>query len=103
MEYIYATLILDALEKEVTEENLKRIIEAAGATPDEIQIKQLLAALEGVNIKEAVKTAALPVVSAVGGSAPAAAAGAKEKAAVEEEKEEEKEEEALEGLGALFG
>ena len=31
MEYIYATLILDALEKEVTEENLKRIIEAAGA------------------------------------------------------------------------
>ncbi|MBU7044025.1 MAG: 50S ribosomal protein P1 [Theionarchaea archaeon] len=102
MEYIYATLMLDALEKEVTEENLKRIIEAAGATPDEIQIKQLLAALEGVDIKDAVKTAALPV-AAPAGPAPAAAGGAKEETAAEEEKEEEKEEEALEGLGALFG
>lgn len=98
MEYIYATLMLDALNKEVTEENLKRIIEAAGGTPDEIQIKQLLAALEGVDIKEAVKTAAVPVAA----PAPApAAAVPKEKA--KEEKEEAKEEEALEGLGALFG
>jgi large subunit ribosomal protein L12 len=103
MEYIYATLMLDALEKEVTEENLKRIIEAAGATPDEIQIKQLLAALEGVDIREAVKTTALPIAAPAGGPAPAAATGAKEEKAAEEEKEEEKEEEALEGLGALFG
>ena len=100
MEYIYATLMLDALNKEVTEENLKRIIEAAGATPDEIQIKQLLAALEGVDIKDAVKTAAVPM-AAVAGPAPAAAATPKEEA--KEEEEEAKEEEALEGLGALFG
>jgi large subunit ribosomal protein L12 len=100
MEYIYATLMLDALNKEVTEENLKRIIEAAGATPDEIQIKQLLAALEGVDIKDAVKTAAVPMAAAAG-SAPAAAAAPKEEA--KEEEEEAKEEEALEGLGALFG
>lgn len=100
MEYIYATLMLDALNKEVTEENLKRIIEAAGATPDEIQIKQLLAALEGVDIKEAVKTAAAVPVAA---AAPAPAASASKEEAKEEEKEEAKEEEALEGLGALFG
>lgn len=100
MEYIYATLMLDALNKEVTEENLKRIIEAAGATPDEIQIKQLLAALEGVDIKDAVKTAAVPMAAAAG-PAPAAAAAPKEEA--KEEEEEAKEEEALEGLGALFG
>jgi large subunit ribosomal protein L12 len=100
MEYIYATLMLDALKKEVTEENLKRIIEAAGATPDEIQIKQLLAALEGVDIKDAVKTAAVPMAAAAG-PAPAAAATPKEEA--KEEEEEAKEEEALEGLGALFG
>ena len=99
MEYIYATLMLDSLNKEVTEENLKRIIEAAGETPDEIQIKQLLAALEGVDIKEAMKAAAVPMVAA---AAPAPAAEKKEAAPAEEE-EEEKEEEALEGLGALFG
>jgi len=98
MEYIYATLMLDALNKEVTEENLKRIIEAAGGTPDEIQIKQLLAALEGVDIKEAVKTAAVPVAAPA--PAPAAAAPKEE---AKEEKEEAKEGEALEGLGALFG
>ncbi len=98
MEYIYATLMLDALNKEVTEENLKRIIQAAGATPDEIQIKQLLAALEGVNIKEAMKKAAIPVAAA-----PPSAAPAKKEEAKKEEKEEAKEEEALEGLGALFG
>ncbi|MBU7028757.1 MAG: 50S ribosomal protein P1 [Theionarchaea archaeon] len=98
MEYIYATLMLDALNKEVTEENLKRIIEAAGGTPDEIQIKQLLAALEGVDIKEAVKTAAVPVAAPA--PAPAAAAPREE---AKEEKEEAKEGEALEGLGALFG
>ncbi|MBU7016906.1 MAG: 50S ribosomal protein P1 [Theionarchaea archaeon] len=100
MEYIYATLMLDALNKEVTEENLKRIIEAAGGTPDEIQIKQLLAALEGVDIKEAVKTSAVPMMAT--GPAPAVAAP-KEEAKKEEKEEEAKEEEALEGLGALFG
>lgn len=99
MEYIYATLMLDALNKEVTEENLKRIIEAAGGTPDEIQIKQLLAALEGVDIKEAVKTAAVPVAAA----SPAPAAPPAKGEAKKEEEEEAKEEEALEGLGALFG
>ncbi|MBU6998726.1 MAG: 50S ribosomal protein P1 [Theionarchaea archaeon] len=99
MEYIYATLMLDALDKEVTEENLKRIIEAAGGTPDEIQIKQLMAALEGVDIKEAMKTAAIPVAAA-----PAAATSEKKEAKEEKKEEEEaKEEEALEGLGSLFG
>ncbi len=101
MEYIYATLMLDALNKEITEENLKSIIEAAGETPDEVQIRQLLAALEDVDIKEALKTAvAMPVAAA---AVPAAAERKEEAKKETEEKEEEKEEEALEGLGALFG
>ncbi|MGD2249965.1 MAG: 50S ribosomal protein P1 [Candidatus Methanofastidiosia archaeon] len=101
MEYIYATLMLDALNKEITEENLKNIIEAAGGTPDEIQIKQLMAALEGVDIKEAMKSAvAMPAAAA---PAPAAAPEKKEEKPAKEEEEEEAEEEALEGLGALFG
>ncbi len=101
MEYIYATLMLDALNKEVTEENLKSIIKAAGGTPDEVQIRQLLAALEGVDIKETLsKAAAAPVAMA---TAAAVAAEKGETKKEEEEKEEAKEEEALEGLGALFG
>jgi large subunit ribosomal protein L12 len=101
MEYIYATLMLDALNKEITEENLKNVIEAAGGTPDEIQIKQLMAALEGVDIKEAMKSAvAIPAAAA---PAPAAAPEKKKEAPAKEEEEEEAEEEALEGLGALFG
>lgn len=101
MEYIYATLMLDALNKEISEQNLKRIIEAAGGTPDEIQIRQLLAALKGVNIKEAMKSAAaIPVAAA---AAPAAAGEKKEAKKEEPEKKEVKEEEALEGLGSLFG
>ncbi len=80
---------------------MKNVIEAAGGTPDEIQIKQLMAALEGVDIKEAMKSAAaMPAASA---PTPAAAPGKKEEAPAEEEEEEEAEEEALEGLGALFG
>ncbi len=101
MEYIYATLMLDALNRDITEENLKSIIEAAGGTPDEVQIRQLLAALENVDIKEALKTAAVAPIAAA--AVPAAAEQKEEAKKKKEEKEEAKEEEALEGLGALFG
>ncbi len=69
---------------------------------DETRVKALTAALEGVNIDEALKAAvAMPT------AAPAAAPPAekKEEKKKEEKKEEEKvsEEEAAAGLGALFG
>ena len=104
MEYVYAALLLHAAGKEITEENLKAVLEAAGATPDEARIKALVAALEGVNIDEVIEKAAMPVAVA---AAPAAPAPAEEAPAQEEEEEEEEEEvseeEALAGLGALFG
>lgn len=107
MEYVYAALLLHAAGKEITEENLKAVLEAAGVTPDEARIKALVAALEGVNIDEVIEKAAMPVAAPVAvAAAPAAEGGAAEAAAQEEEEEEEEgasEEEALAGLGALFG
>ena len=104
MEYVYAALLLHAAGKEITEENLKAVLEAAGVTPDEARIKALVAALEGVNIDEVIEKAAMPVAVA---AAPAAPAPTEEAPAQEEEEEEEEEEaseeEALAGLGALFG
>src|SRR5439155_1201417 len=79
-----------------------KVLTAAGVKVDETRVKALTAALEGVNIDEALKAAvAMPT------AAPAAAPPAekKEEKKKEEKKEEEKvsEEEAAAGLGALFG
>jgi large subunit ribosomal protein L12 len=104
MEYVYAALLLHKLKQNITEDNVKNVIKATGATPDEIRVKALVAALSEVNIDEALKaapTALSPTVpsAAGGGSSSATSAAPKE----EEKKEEKKEEEALEGLSALFG
>ena len=106
MEYVYAALLLHAAGKEINEENLKKVLEAAGVSPDEARIKALVAALEGVNIDEVIEKAAMPVAAPVAvATAPAPAEGGAEEAQEEEEEEEEEvsEEEALAGLGALFG
>ncbi len=95
MEYIYAAMILHSADKDINEENVKSIIEAAGIDADDARIKALIAALEDVDIDEAMETTAMA-------AAPAAAAPAAAEAAVEEE-EEEAEEAAAAGLGALFG
>jgi large subunit ribosomal protein L12 len=103
MEYVYAAMLLHKAGKPVNEENLNTVLNAAGVNPDAARVKALVAALEGVNIEEAIKTA--PAFAA----APAAAPQAPAKEAKPEEKKEKKEDEkqkeeaALEGLGALFG
>jgi large subunit ribosomal protein L12 len=93
MEYVYATLLLHKLGKQVTEEHLKKVIEATGTQADEAQIKSLIASLNGVDIDKAMAETAMMA------AAPAAASAPK----VEEKKEEKKAEEAAEGLSALFG
>ena len=101
MEYVYGAMLLHAVGKEVNEENLKKVMTASGAKADEGKVKALVAALEGVNIEEAIKSAA--PIGAVGAAAPAAH-GAKPEAKKEEKKDEGKsEEEAASGLAALFG
>ena len=71
---------------------------------DDVRIKALIAALEGVDIAKVLSQAsAMPVAVA---AAPAAAAAPTSKAEAKEEKEEKKEEaeeSGIEGLGALFG
>lgn len=94
MEYIYGALLLHKLGQPVTEENLSKVIKAAGATVDEAKVKTLLASLQGVDI-----TAELENASALA-AAPAAAPVAEVK---KEEKKEEKVSESAAGLSALFG
>lgn len=105
MEYVYAALVLNATGKEVTEEGVTNVLSAAGATVNEARAKALIAALEGINIDEAISKAAFTGAPAV--AAPAASVKEEpEEAKVEEDKEKEKEEEeetGMEGLGALFG
>lgn len=104
MEYIYAALLLHKAGKDVTEEAITAVLEAAGTEVNDARAKALVAALEDVDIEEAMATAAVAAPAAAG--APAAAAEeapAEEEAAAEEESEEEAEEDGMAGLGALFG
>jgi large subunit ribosomal protein L12 len=100
MEYVYSAMVLHAAKKPINEESITNVLKAAGVQADAARVKALTAALEGVDIDEAIATAvAAPVAAAV-------AAGPAEK---KEEKKEEKEEkgvseaEAAAGLSALFG
>jgi len=107
MEYIYAALLLHKAGKPVKEESVKAVLTAAGIAVDDARVKALVAALDGVNIEEAIsKAAAAPVAVAAAPAAahpgaPAASAGAAKEESKEEKKEEE--ESGMAGLGALFG
>jgi large subunit ribosomal protein L12 len=92
MEYIYGALLLHKLGKEVSDENLKAVVKAAGADVDESKVKVLVASLKGVNIDEQLANASVS-------AAPVAAAEAPK----EEKKKEEPKAEAAEGLASLFG
>ncbi|MCK5152155.1 MAG: 50S ribosomal protein P1 [Candidatus Thorarchaeota archaeon] len=101
MEYVYAALLLHKAGQKMTQKAMDAVLTAAGVATDKGRVKALLAALDGVDIDEALSSAAAMPVAA----APAAAGGAAEAAPAEEkkEKEEEKEEEITAGLGSLFG
>ncbi len=93
-------------KREINEENVKKVLEAAGIEANDIKVKALVAALKEVDIDEVIRSAAVPM--AVPAAAPAASlAEAEKKEKKEEEKKEEKkevsEEEIAAGLEALFG
>jgi large subunit ribosomal protein L12 len=99
MEYVYTALLLHRAGQPINEKNMDAVLTAAGVKTDKGRVKALLAALEGVDIDEALKSVAMPVAAAA--AAPAAASGP-----VSGEKKEEKKEEKEEftaGLGSLFG
>ncbi|WP_436910074.1 50S ribosomal protein P1 [Halosimplex marinum] len=116
MEYVYAALILNETDAEINEENLTDVLEAAGVDVEESRVKALVAALEDVDIDDAVEQAA--AVPAATGGAAGGAGGADESAdeggdddeAEEAEADEggdddddDDEEASGEGLGELFG
>lgn len=97
MNYVYGALLLHSAGKPIDETGLKSVISATGESANEAQIKALVAALDGVNIEDAISKAAMPVAVA----APTAAVAAKAEEPAEDTGK--KAEEAAEGLGALFG
>ncbi|NAZ26833.1 MAG: 50S ribosomal protein P1 [Thermogladius sp.] len=107
MEYIYASLLLYKAGKEISEENVKKVLEAAGVAVDDVRVKSLVAALKTIDVGKVLEQAlAAPVATAPVAQPAAAQQPAKEEK--KEEKEEKKEEtvseeQLAEGLGSLFG
>ena len=101
MEYVYAGMLIHKLGGKIEEDTVKKVIQAAGGTPDDGRAKALVAALSDVDIDTAIKEASVAQVAA----APAASAGAAPAAEKKEEVKEDKKsaDEAAAGLGALFG
>jgi len=95
---IYAALLLNSAGKEISEENVKSIVSVVSDV-DNSQIKALVAALDGVDINDAISRAAVPAAV----SSPASAPAEEKKEQKSEEDMEKKSEEAAAGLGALFG
>jgi large subunit ribosomal protein L12 len=108
MEYVYAALILHAAGQEVTEEGVTHVLNAAGAAINEARTKALIAALEGIDIDDAISKAAFVGAPGTAAATAPTPVETKEEATPEKKKEEEKEKEeeeetGMEGLGALFG
>merc|ERR1711934_805728 len=88
----YAALILHDAEQEITSENLKSLVSAAGVEVSDIWYNVFAKAMGGADIEK---------ICTSMGSGPAAGAAAAATAAVVEEEEEEEEEEEM-GDGGLF-
>ncbi len=100
MEYIYAALTIHRAGGKIDESSIKKVLEAAGAKPDDARVRALVAALKDVDIEKAIKEAAMPMAQ----PAQAAAAPAADKSAEKKKEDEKKSEDAAAaGLGALFG
>jgi len=120
MEYVYAALLVHEAGEEQNEDNITSVLEAAGVDVDESRVKALVAALEDIDIEDAVEQAAAAPAAAGGGGAAAEATeeaddepedgGDDEEAAEEAEGgddddggDDEDEGASGEGLGDLFG
>jgi len=116
MEYVYAALILNESGEEINEDNLTDVLDAAGVDVEESRVKALVAALEDVDIEEAVEQAAAAPVPASGGAAAPADDGDADEAEEADADDAEEADDADaddggdddddadgEGLGELFG
>jgi len=103
MEYVYGAMLLHSAGKEINEENLKKVLDAAGIEVDDAKVKVLVSSLEDVNIEEAISKAAVAPVTAPAPEGAKTEEKEEKKEEAEEKEEEVSEEEVAEGLGALFG
>ncbi|HIH31074.1 TPA: 50S ribosomal protein P1 [Candidatus Woesearchaeota archaeon] len=99
MEYVYAAMLLHKAGHKVDESSVKKVLDAAGVKADDGRVKALVAALEGVNIDEAIKNAAVQTVAA----APVHAEHKPEAKKEEKKDDKQSEEQSAAGLSALFG
>ena len=99
MEYIYSALLIHKLGAGLSADRVKKVIEAAGGKSDDNKTRALLAALDGVNIDDVIKQAAMPTVAAPSVEAKTEIKEEKKKA----EDDKKAEEAAAAGLGSLFG
>lgn len=97
MELIYSAMLLHKAGKEITEENVKKVLDSIGVQKEDGEIKALCAAMADVDIDKAIKEAAVPVAVA-----PTDDGGGEKKEEKEEEAKEEPEKAAA-GLSNLFG
>jgi|TARA_Y100000310_G_scaffold345778_1_gene469736 large subunit ribosomal protein L12 len=100
---VYAAMLLDSASQEVNEANVKKITDALGVQVEEAQIKALVAALDGVNIKDVIKEAMAQQVVAAAPAQAQDAKGGEKKEAKKAEEDKPKAEEAAAGLSNLFG
>ena len=101
MQNVYAALLLHKAGKDVNEENLKKVVVAAGVDADESQLKSLVASLKGVDIDKELASASLVAAAPVGSAPVEVKKEAKPKDTLKGTSE--KKEAAAEGLSALFG
>ncbi|MBR9680244.1 MAG: 50S ribosomal protein P1 [Candidatus Altiarchaeota archaeon] len=102
MEYIHAALLLHKAGKDIKENSLKKVLEAAGVKVEDGKLKALVSALKDVKIEEAISTP-VAVAAAPAGAAPQGGEAKPAEEKVEEEDEGKKDEDAGAGLAALFG
>ncbi|MEM5820227.1 MAG: 50S ribosomal protein P1 [Candidatus Aenigmatarchaeota archaeon] len=102
MEYIYAALLLHSAKKEITEENLRNVLTAAGVSIDEARLKSLVESLKNINIDDVIKSASSASIPV---QVQTTTQTTTETKTEEKKKEESKaaEEQAVAGLAALFG
>ncbi|EAY13270.1 60s Acidic ribosomal protein [Trichomonas vaginalis G3] len=103
MKYIAAYLLsVAAGNAKPTQEQVKKILEAAGVEVDAAQLEQVITKMNEKSVEELVETGKNEM-GKVGGAAPAHAGSAPAAAAAEAPKEEAKEEEVVQlGVGDMF-
>lgn len=108
MEYVYGAMLLHSAGQKIDEANITKVLKAGGVKADTARVKALVASLDGVDIDEAIKTAAPVAAAPAVSAAPAAEAESKGEGKKEAKKKDKKEEakteeEAASGLASLFG